>query len=355
MTSRITFREGQARQGAALRDIAERVRALLDGPGAALVRGARKPLFTGIGASHAALAVPVELLRSHGIAAQRVLAPEIGPGGAGFDCDLVIGVSQSGRSSETVEAFRRLDGIARVAVLNVTGSPLAELAEATVDLGDRPDSYASTIGYTGTIVALDLLATAIAGSIAGSIAGGDPWDGIEAAVGRTREQAASVLAPVVARAAGCVAADAVGAGPSRASAEEAALLLREVARMPAAASVTRNYLHGEMESAGHTLHLVLGDGREVELAASLAGAGHLTVLVTSRAVRQAENLAVVRLTPETPAERVVLETVVIQELVAALADERGIPIESFVFANDDTKEGGVDPADFAIASPELPR
>ena len=106
-----------------------------------------------------------------------------------------------------------------------------------------------------------------------------------------------------------------------------------------------------MESAGGTLHIVLGDGREVELAHSLSRAGHQTLLVTGQPVPSADSLAVVRLPETVPAARVVLETVVLQELVSALSEERGVPIESFVFANDDTKLGGVDPADFAIAAP----
>ncbi|MGW7317593.1 hypothetical protein [Streptomyces sp. NPDC054865] len=142
----------------------------------------------------------------------------------------------------------------------------------------------------------------------------------------------------------------MAAGASRASAEEGALLLREVVRMTAAASATRNYLHGEMESAGNTLHLVYGDGREIELARSLAGAGHLTLLITTADIDIADNLFTVRL-PRTPdAVRVVLETVVLQELVAQLSAERDVPIESIVFANDDTKEGGLDMSDFEVAA-----
>ncbi|MFE3560045.1 hypothetical protein ACFXKW_35085 [Streptomyces sp. NPDC059193] len=161
---------------------------------------------------------------------------------------------------------------------------------------------------------------------------------------------ARIAARVRARGARCVASDGVAAGASRASAEEGALLLREVVRMTAAASATRNYLHGEMESAGNTLHLVYGDGRELEPARSLAGAGQLTLLITTAETEPAENLYTVRLPFCADAVRVVLETVVLQELVARLSAERGAPIESFVFANDDTKEGGLDMSDFEVAA-----
>ncbi|MEU8777559.1 hypothetical protein [Streptomyces sp. NPDC048606] len=344
--SRITFLEGQAGQGAALARIAERVRERLASPGAAALRAARRPLFTGIGASYAALAVPVEQLRAAGIVTQRVLSSEIENGTRGFDTDCLIGVSQGGRSSETLAAFRAAgDDIAKVALLNVVPSPLGDLADLTVDLGNEPDSYASTIGYTGTVVALDLIAGVLAGRA------GDPWADIERHTAAVHRQAVEVVAALAERGARCVASDGVAAGASRASAEEGALLLREVVRMTGAHSATRNYLHGEMESAGDTLHLVYGDGRELDLARSLAGAGHLTLLITTADVDLAENLYTVRLPRCADAVRVVLETVVLQELVARLSVERNVPIESFVFANQDTKLGGLDLADFEPAAP----
>uniref|UniRef100_A0AAU2K2B6 Glutamine--fructose-6-phosphate aminotransferase [isomerizing] n=1 Tax=Streptomyces sp. NBC_00049 TaxID=2903617 RepID=A0AAU2K2B6_9ACTN len=343
--SRITFLQGQADQGAALTRIAARVRARLDSPALAGLRSARRPLFTGIGASYAALAVPVQQLREAGVVTQRVLSSEIENGTAGFDTDCLIAVSQSGRSSETLAAFRRAaPGITRTALLNVVPSPLGALADVTVDLGNEPDSHASTIGYTGTVVALDLVAGVLAGR------DGDPWDDIAEQTTAVHRQATEVVAGLRGRAARCIASDGVAAGASRASAEEGALLLREVVRMTAAASATRNYLHGEMESAGNTLHLVHGDGREIALARSLAAAGHLTLLVTTADVDIAENLFTVRLPRVADAVRVVLETVVLQELVAQLSDERGVPIESFVFANGDTKEGGLDLSDFRVAA-----
>ncbi|MGW2813407.1 SIS domain-containing protein [Streptomyces sp. NPDC001415] len=343
--SRITFLDGQSGQPQALERVMARVRRQLDGPALDGLRAAKRPLLAGIGASYAALAVPLEVLRGHGVPAQRVLSSEIEDGLRGFDTDLLIGVSQGGRSSDTIAAFKAAQGLPTLAVLNVTPSPLGELADLTVDMGNEPDSYASTIGFTAAVVALDLIAGAVAGRA------DDPWDGIAAHAEAVRARAARTVGALRSRAARCVAADCVASGASRVSAEEAALLLREVPRMPAAASVTRNYLHGEMESAGNTLHLVFGDGREVELARSLSAAGHLTLLITTRDVKAADSLGVVRLPPCPPSARVVLETVVAQELVAALSDERDVPIESFVFANDDTKEGGVDAADFELASP----
>lgn len=287
----------------------------------------------------------MQQLREAGIVTQRVLSSEIETGTEGFDTDCLIAVSQGGRSSETIAAFEcAAPGITKTALLNVVPSPLGDLADLTVDLGNEPDSYASTIGYTGTVVALDLIAGAVAGRE------GDPWGQIAEQTTTVHEQATEVVAGLRDRGARCIASDGVAAGASRASAEEGALLLREVVRMTAAASATRNYLHGEMESAGNTLHLVYGDGREIELARSLAGAGHLTLLITTAETAPADNLSVVRLPEVADAVRVVLETVVLQELVAQLSAERNVPIESFVFANDDTKQGGLDMSDFEVAA-----
>ncbi|MFI6146853.1 SIS domain-containing protein [Streptomyces sp. NPDC051109] len=343
--SRITFIEGQAGQGAALARIAARVRTRLASPECAALRAARRPLFAGMGASYAALAVPVQQLRAAGVVTQRVLSSEIATGTAGFDTDCLIAVSQGGRSCETIAALRSAaPGITRAALLNVVPSPLGDLADLTVDLGNEPDSYASTIGYTGAVVALDLVAGAVAGRE------GDPWGGIAEQATAVHRRAAEVVAGLRGRGARCIASDAVAAGASRASAEEGALLLREVVRMTAAASTTRNYLHGEMESAGDTLHLVFGDGREIELARSLAAAGHLTLLLTTAEAEPSDSLSVIRLPAAPDAVRVVLEAVVLQELAAQLSAERGVPIESFVFAHDDTKQGGLRKAGFQVAA-----
>ncbi|GMA87692.1 hypothetical protein GCM10025868_29420 [Angustibacter aerolatus] len=44
--------------------------------------------------------------------------------------------------------------------MNVPGSPLTSVVDAVLDLGDERDSKASTIGFTGTLAALGLLADA---------------------------------------------------------------------------------------------------------------------------------------------------------------------------------------------------
>jgi fructoselysine-6-P-deglycase FrlB-like protein len=289
------------------------------------------PIFIGIGASLAAACAPVWTPRSRGIHSWRL--------GAG-DHPLpfppsrhpVVGVSQSGRSAETLAAVESVDERLRYAVVNEIPSPLADAATVVIGLGNLPDSYASTTGYTATVAALGILADAWGG---GTI---DPdWRNL-AETFRAAEQ--RLTEPVHGLAAvfdGARSADFIGAGPSVGSAEAGALLFREVARVPATGMGTRQYLHGSMESAGDGVHVLFGEAREAEVAVTLAEAGHQAILVTTEDVPSRRNLATVRL-PERPvAQRAILEVLVLQILVAAVAERRALDIEEFVFHHSDTK------------------
>ncbi|KAB8191973.1 sugar isomerase [Nonomuraea phyllanthi] len=332
---RIPYLEGRARQPAALERIAARVAAQLPALGDVLAPTGR-PVFVGIGASYAALTLPVGLLAEGGILARRELAGELGPGLALTDADLMLAVSQSGRSTETLDSLSLMPQGRRAAVVNVVPSLLSQAVDHCVDLGNEPDSYASTIGYTGTLVALAMIARTLLG--AGAAEAAKEWDGIGAVLERHEAALAPVVDEVARRAAGVVAADVVSSGAFRAVSESGALLLREVCRVPASALVTRNYLHGEMESAGDTLHVIIGDGRELELAGSLAAARHHTLCVTSADLSPSEHLHVVPIPAAASLPvRVVLAAAVLQRLAGSLAQARGVEIEDFVFHNSDTK------------------
>ena len=289
------------------------------------------PIFVGIGASHAAACAPVWTLRARGIHSWRLDAGDY-PLPFPVSVHPVVGVSQSGRSAETLAVLESVDPARRYAVVNTTPSPIEAVARVVVDIGNIPDSYASTVGYTATVAALGILA--------------DMWDGgtIGAAwhdMADVLNQTERLLAEPVRQLAGVFAqarsADFVGAGPSVGSAEAAALLFREVARIPATGMGTRQYLHGAMESAGDSVHVLFGEAREAEVAATLAAAGHQVILVTSQASAPGPNLAVLRLPECAPAQRVILEALAMQILVAAVAEQRAIEIEEFVFYNSDTK------------------
>src|SRR5260370_20394125 len=232
------------------------------------------PVFVGIGASLAAACAPVWELRSRGVHSWRLDAgnhpipfPE--------SDHPVVGISQSGRSAETLAVLRSVDERLRYAVVNMVPSPIADVAGTLIGIGNIPDSYASTIGYTATVAALGILADAWGG---GTVDSG--WKGL-AETFRTTEQRLTEqirdLAPLFDE---VPFADFVGAGPSVGSAEEAALLFREVARVPSTGMSTRQYLHGSMESAGGGIHVLFGDVREAGVAHPLADAGHRVILIT---------------------------------------------------------------------------
>jgi fructoselysine-6-P-deglycase FrlB-like protein len=330
-TDSIPFAEARAGQahrlGEAVRTVAESAAELamagdLAGPG---------PIFVGIGASHAAACAPVWTLRSRGIHSWRLDAGDY-PLPFPVSVHPVVGVSQSGRSAETLAVLESVGQNRRYAVVNTTPSPIAATANVLVDIGNIPDSYASTVGYTATVAALGIIA--------------DLWDGgtMDATwydIAEVLSQTERLLTGPVRQLADVFAqarsADFVGAGPSVGSAEAAALLFREVARIPATGMGTRQYLHGSMESAGDSVHVLFGEAREAEVAATLAAAGHQVILVSSQGYRPGPHLATVRLPDRPPAQRVILEALTMQILVEAVAEQRAVEIEEFVFHNSDTK------------------
>lgn len=348
-SQRIDYRTAQREQAAALERIVARLGSASAAlPASGLLSDEDSVVFVGMGASYAASALPVSILSAAGVRASREIASEV-RGARGGERTLVVGVSQSGRSPETVEVVEQFPLAARLVLTNVAGAALSDVAERPVDLGSEQDSYASTIGYTGTLVGLTVLAERLLGASADQAVA--VWDGIGPVVSRFEEASAPVVAAVAESARTVVAADVVASGPSRAASEAGALLLREVCRVPSSALVTRNYLHGEMESAGSTLHVVVGDDRERRLARTLADAGHLTLLVTTEEAGAPDDvyptplaggaLHVLTVPQVALPVRVLLETIVLQQLAGALADVREVEIEDFVFEHDDTKIGGM--------------
>lgn len=325
----ISFQDARATQVSALEALVPRIAARLaetaprlSGPG---------PIFVGIGASYAAAAAPVWALRQRGLHSWRLSAgdqplpypPTVHP---------IVGISQSGRSAETLAVLEALPEEQRIAVVNVAPSPIAALPGTVIGLGDVSDSYASTIGFTATVTALGMIADAWAG---GAVDAG--WSHLHEVFAEFDEAVRAPLAALASVLERASYADFVGAGRSLGSAEAGALLLREVARIPSTGMSTRQYLHGSMESAGDGLHVVIGDERELALARTLSEAGHHVLVVTSAPVAETRTLHPVTLPELPPAQRAVLDATVLQNLAAVAASARGIDIEQFVFHNDDTK------------------
>ncbi|HUZ26158.1 MAG TPA: hypothetical protein VMV07_20585 [Streptosporangiaceae bacterium] len=342
--SRTSFGAARAGQAQMLGEAVDSVTGLVAARAAAgdlLLPG---PVFVGIGASLAAACAPVWVLRSRGIHSWRLSAgdyplpfpPSVHP---------VVGVSQSGRSAETLAVLESVDPRRRYAVVNETPSPIADAARIVIGLGNLPDSYASTTGYTATVAALGIIADAWDGGVIDA-----GWQDLAETFRATEQCLTEPVSELAAVFDGTASADFIGAGPSVGSAEAAALLFREVARVPATGMGTRQYLHGSMESAGDGVHVLFGGAREAEVASTLAAAGHQAILVTSEEevtpgegpapvdpAAASPRLAIVALPPRPAAQRAILEVLVMQILVAAVAGRRGVDIEEFVFHHSDTK------------------
>jgi glucosamine--fructose-6-phosphate aminotransferase (isomerizing) len=312
---------------AAAEAIAEEVQAAND---AGVLRGPT-PIFIGIGASLAACAAAVWTLRARGLAAVRLNAGEC-PLPFPKSAAPLIGVSQSGKSSETLAVFESIDHSQRVSVVNAKTSPMAALSSIHISLGDLPDSYASTIGYTATLMALGMLAEAWNdGAIDAA------WPAAATAVRELEEHLGRRIDEFVAPLVKANYVDCAATASSLGSAEVGSLLLREVARLPATGMSTRQYLHGAMESAGEGAHILFGDTREIELARVLARAGHETIVVSALDVAEERRLRHIALPRHLPAHRPILEAIVMQTLAVHTALARGLDPDAFVFQNDDTK------------------
>lgn len=278
-----------------------------------------------MGASHHAAGAFALRLARHGRRVVNVTASALLDTGRADLADSYLFVSEGGRSRETIEAAQLVDG-PRLVVTNAPASPLAQVADAVIELGHGEDSPVYTVGYTATLQALGLLASALDGAD-----DGDDWAALPG-------QLAALIPASKADLDGVASIDFVGAGASYAAAAEGALLLRESARISTATYETYQYLHGPMEplEAGSGA-ILFGDGREVALAQYVAGVGVRTVLITTADVPSTAGLQVVRL-PNAPAmSRAVLEIAPVQVIAGDLARARGLGIDGFRHHQDDTK------------------
>jgi glutamine---fructose-6-phosphate transaminase (isomerizing) len=288
--------------------------------------------LVGIGASEHVARSAAPVWRALGLRAFAVPAAEL-QHETRPAADVHVGLSESGRSAETVAALGRLTGGRRVGITNEGESPIAAVVDDLLCLDSGPDSPVYTTGYTATLQAVGML--------------GEHWSGTRTDWSVLPELAATVLAdavPVVEGLRDAVDAarvvDVVASGASGATAGEGALMLRESARLHTANHETYNYLHGPMEPLdARTACVVVGDGREVRLAQDTSALGCPTLLVTGRDdVRSSGSLTVLRLPPTpSPLARTVLEILPVQLLAWAVASQRGLAVDGFRYRQDDTK------------------
>ena len=290
--------------------------------------------LVGIGASHASAAAPAYRLRQDGIAAARFLASEW-PMGA-TEKGLTIYVSQSGRSAEVVELAARDGGGPALGLTNYAPSPLGEICGQGLNLGNLSDSSVSFVSFTGSMLALGLLA--------------DHWAGRKDSARWVRwiEAAAETIAAhdtelraLAEHMVDCPSVDFVAPAASVSIAEEAALMFREGPRVMATGMETRQYLHGPMDAAKRAGHVVFGGAREALLVDQLAEQTDRLAYVTGIGGGAAKVPTLLSLSLPVPVEEgiafAIAGSLVAQKLTLHAADLCGTDINEAVFVRLDTK------------------
>lgn len=242
----------------------ERLDAVLDAYGASgspladiPTQGVERVLLLGMGSSRFAALTAVARMRARGIDAFAELAstglptpPRRGT--------LVVAISASGATAETIEALARHRGTSpTVAVTNRPGSPIEAVADVRLPLlaGEEAGGVAC-VSFQATLAVLLLLC--------GRLTGTPSVDQLRPAVAAAavlRGQRERWLEPLVELARSARAVHAIAPAERISSALQSALMLREGPRIAADASETGDWLHVDVylsKHAGYTALLFPG-------------------------------------------------------------------------------------------------
>jgi glucosamine--fructose-6-phosphate aminotransferase (isomerizing) len=292
----------------------------------------RHPLvLTGMGSSYFAAIPASHVLRAAGRPTFALSATELLEPGGNLLGTAYVGISQSGKSAETVEGFSRVFA-PRLSLTNDGSGPLAELADVALPLGSAQDTAIATLTYTATLSATAALADSLGAPL------DFDWNQLPTLASETLEESAPMANEAAELFGDMEVLDCVARGSSLASAAESALLLREAVRMPSAYMDTMQYLHGPIEVAepGRGC-IVFGSSREVRLAEDLASYGMAVLLITEASVQRTRNLLSIRM-PEMPdALAPVVQILPVQLLTYRMARDRDLSADGFRHEQDDTK------------------
>jgi len=329
---RIGYRDAVARQPESLETTRTAVTNALQALDPAVFRG-KAIGFAGIGASYQAALAGAAFLRAKGCRAYAYCSTDL------YDAvdsaaDAFVALSASGQSREIIDVMQLRPPLPRLAICRATDNPLAELAGLALGTQSGADNGASSTGYTSMLLAVGLFGDHVLGRNTAD------WLRLPAAAAQLLTAAADAAGKAAALLAGRVGIDIVGAGAGFATAGEAAMLIREAVRVPAAGWDTLNYLHGPMESQdSRTGLIVFGNGREVKIAQDVAALGCPSVLVTARTdVAPADNLVAIT-TPAFDNEiaDAILQIIAVQMVVGEMQDAAGLTNITFRYRQTDTK------------------
>jgi glucosamine--fructose-6-phosphate aminotransferase (isomerizing) len=290
--------------------------------------------LAGIGASYQAALAGAVFLRARGIRAFAYCPTDLYDG-VDSAADAFIALSASGQSREIADVMMLRATLPRIAICRGSDNPLAEIAGLVIATASGADNGASSTGYTGMLLAIGLLADRLVGG-----APSTDWAALPQTIGRTLASAADTAKQAAALLGSSASIDLVGAGAGFATAGEAAMLIREAVRIPAAGWDTLNYLHGPMESQDSSTGLIaFGEGREVKIAQDVAKFGCPSVLITGRTdVELAPNLVVITVpSSDNALADAIVQIVAAQLIVGEMQDAAGLTDTSFRYRQTDTK------------------
>ncbi len=288
-------------------------------------------VLTGMGASYAALHPLYLQLVAHGMDAHRIetsellyhapqlLAPQT----------LIIAVSQSGASGETVTLLERVrkervrnNQIPLIGVTNTPDSPLAAASDAIVLTQAGAEYSVSSKTYVATLAALELLGTTLCAQ--------DPTHaraqleqtakGMEQYLEHWQEDVATLVKEL----AGIQHMVLVGRGPSLAAVEAGALIIKEASHFPCQGMSSAAFRHGPMEMITPELFVLVFRGvaptieHNLRLAADIRAAGGRVAVVSESASANVFSFPQVA-----PTTLPLLEFLVPEMLSLALAQLRG--------------------------------
>jgi glutamine---fructose-6-phosphate transaminase (isomerizing) len=237
---------------------------------------ARRVVFLGMGSSRFAALDAAALLRAHGVDAVAEIASTGSPQPPAPDT-LVVAISAAGGSGETVTAMRRHLGTSMVVgVTSVPGSAIGSEADACIAIAPDGPSGVACASHRSTVAVL----REICGLLAPAAAPAAGWrERAAAAIGELVEQRGEWLPRTV---------EQLGGGPVHVlapaerlgAAEQSALMLREVPRVPAYACETGDWSHVDVyltKRPGYRALILPGSAYEDEVRAWQARRGFTVV------------------------------------------------------------------------------
>lgn len=309
----------------------EQMKALRDIPFGKLV-------FSGMGSSHYCAIGAGIYLKQHGIDNQVISTGELLYYEKSIldSSSLLVLISQSGESAETVRLIQQLSSEIRIiAITNDPDSSLARRGNFVFPLFVEPEEAVTTRTYLSSICVVMLLAAALTGEDPMCMMEGirDTLRKMEAALLRQRdweEKLSSFLMD-------CRVISIMGRGFSLGSVQAGALFFREIVKFPAMAFDEAEFKHGPLEMVENGFHAVIfapsGPGAKYncKMAENIVSKGGTAVLITDSDcnVEERERLYLIRLEKTEEYLSPLLQILPVQLMANDLAVQRHIPAGKF--------------------------